>query len=119
MNKLRQLITECLPEATEKSSYGAPFYTRNRMICFIWPKSLGWGPKRKNSESFVVTLGFCQGNKMSNEEGLLHSDGRKQVYCMYFQSLKEIDDAQIRALLFEAWMIDEEFKRRKPKKKSS
>lgn len=115
MRKLRKLIVECLPYATEKHNYGAPFYVHHRMICFIWPQSLGWGPKRKSGESFMVALGFCQGNKMANEQGLLHADGRKQVYCMYFNSLSEIDEAQVRALLYEASIIDEEFGRQRKK----
>ena len=63
----------------------------------------------------MVALGFCQGNKMANEQGLLHADGRKQVYCMYFNSLSEIDEAQVRALLYEASIIDEEFGRQRKK----
>ena len=46
---------------------------------------------------------------MSNEDGLLLAEGRKQVYVMYFKELDAIDEAQVRALLFEAAMIDEQF----------
>ena len=37
---LRDLIKETLPEATEKLSWGAPFYSGRRNICFIWPASI-------------------------------------------------------------------------------
>jgi hypothetical protein len=113
MKRLRELITECLPKATEKVSYGVPFYSRNRMICFIWPPSIYWGPKKQwnDKKEKGVTLGFCQGNLMSNEDGALLAEGRKQVHCMYFNSLSEINDEQVRALLFEAEMIDEGFKK--------
>ena len=47
MKKLRSFIKECLPKATEKNSYGAPFYSHHRMICFIWPPSVRWGPKKE------------------------------------------------------------------------
>ena len=117
VNHLRSLILECLPTATEKNSYGVPFYTRHRMICFIWPPSISWGPKRESLNKKGVTLGFNQGNLMSNEDGVLLAEGRKQVYCMYFNSLKEINDEQIRALLFEAEMIDQEFGKKKKRKK--
>jgi hypothetical protein len=119
MTKLRSLILNCLPKATEKITYGVPFYTHNRMICFIWPPSIRWGPRKEPVKELRVTLGFCQGNLMSNEDGALLSEGRKQVYYMYFSSLKEINDEQIRALLFEAEMIDDGFKKNKritPKK---
>lgn len=118
MKKLRSLVLECLPKATEKLSYGAPFYTRNRMICFIWPPSLYWSPKQKPGKHHYkgVSFGFCYGNLMSNDRGVLLSEGRKQVYCMYFKSLEEIDEALIRSLLFEAELLDESFaKKRKSK----
>ena len=118
VQRLRVLILECLPKATEKITYGVPFYTHNRMICFIWPPSVYWEPEkqRKDLKEKGVTLGFCQGNKMSNHDGVLLVEGRKQVYCMYFKSLEEIDDAQIRSLLFEAEIVDDGFKKKRKKK---
>lgn len=120
VRRLRVLIQECLPKALEepKYGYGVPFYTRNRMICFIWPSSIYWGLKRKQEtrRSKLVTLGFCQGYLMGNEDRLLQSEGRKQVYCMYINSLAEIKEAQIRAMLFEADMIDQGFGQKRTKK---
>jgi hypothetical protein len=113
MKKLRSLIVECLPKAIEKINYGVPFYTHNRMICFIWPPSIRWGPRKKPVKELRVTLGFCQGNLMANDDGALLAEGRKQVYCMYFSSLKEINDEQIRALLFEAELVDDSFRKKK------
>jgi hypothetical protein len=60
-----------------------------------------------------VSLGFCQGNLMSNEDGILKAEGRKQVYVMYFRSLNDIEENSIRALLFEANLIDDAFGERK------
>jgi len=117
VKRLRNLILEVLPKAIEKNSYGVPFYSRNRMICFIWPPSIYWGPKKSEYGNKGVTLGFCQGNLFSNDDGVLLSEGRKKVYCMYFNSVKDIDENQLRALLYEAEMIDEQFKSKKSKKK--
>lgn len=118
MDKLRSLILECLPRATEKISYGVPFYTHHRMICFIWPPSAYGAPKLKNVQNeHRIGFGFCQGNLMSNEDGALLAEGRKQVYCMYFTSPGEINEEQIRALLYEAELIDESFQKKKTKKK--
>lgn len=50
---------------------------------------------------------------MSNEEGHLLAEGRKQVYCMYFHKPGDINEQLIRSLLFEAGMIDESFHRKK------
>ena len=52
---------------------------------------------------------------MSNEDGVLLAEGRKQIYCMYFHKPEEINDQQIRSLLFEAGMIDEGFAKKKKK----
>jgi hypothetical protein len=113
VKRLRLLVTECLPKAAEKAYYGegVPFYSHYRQICFIWPASVFWGPKRtlETQKAKGVSLGFCQGNLMSNEDGALKAEGRKQVYVMYFHSLKEINENQVRALLFEAGMIDDSF----------
>lgn len=114
MNRLRALVHECLPTAIEKAYYdeGYPFYSHHRLICFIWPPSSRMAPKRVQ-EAKAVTLGFCQGYLMSNQDKVLQSEGRKQVYVMYFHSLDEVDDDQIRALLYEADMIDQTFKKKK------
>ena len=73
----------------------------------------------EEQQSKGVTLGFCQGNRMANEDGALIAEGRKQFYYMYFKSLKDVNDEQVRALLFEAGLVDESFKKKsKPRKKS-
>ena len=106
-NRLRALVAECIPKAEEKSYYdwAVPFYKHNRLICFIWP-----------TPPNGVTLGFQYGNLMSNEDGALLAEGRKQVYVLYIRSMKELNEKQVRALLYEASMIDEEFGKRKSKK---
>ena len=119
VKRLRSLIVECLPAATEKEYYGegVPFYSHHRQICFIWPASVFWGPKRtlEIQKGKGVSLGFCQGNLMSNEHGVLKAEGRKQVYVMYFHSIKDINDEQVRSLLFEAGLIDDTFGHEKKK----
>jgi len=113
VRRLRVLVLECLPTAMEKNTYGAPFYVHHKMICFIWPPSLNWGGKKRTLQERGVSLGFCQGHLMLNDDGALLAEGRKQMYCMYFKSLKEINEAQIRALLFEADLIDQSFSKKK------
>lgn len=48
---------------------------------------------------------------MANENGALKAEGRKQVYCMYFNSPNDIDEKEIRSLLFEAGLIDDGFQK--------
>lgn len=121
VKRLRMLIHECLPFATERGYYDmdVPFYRRHRLICFIWPASVSWESKTSDDtrREKGVTLGFNQGNLMSNENGILKAEGRKQVYVMRFRSLKDINDDQVRALLFEAGMIDDMFGKKKKQNK--
>jgi hypothetical protein len=117
VKRLRALVAECIPQATEKvyDDVVMPFYRRNRLICFILPPSAlcerNTGPKKQEPNG--VALGFNQGNLMSNDDGMLLAEGRKQVYMMYFKKLADIDDHKVRALLFEAAMIDEQFAKNK------
>ena len=113
VKRLRALVLECLPKASEKNTYGAPFYSHHRMICFIWPPSLNWGDKKYTLLERGVTLGFCQGNLMSNEDGALLAENRKQMYCVYYRSLKDINESQVRSWLYESELIDESFAKRK------
>lgn len=117
VKRLRALVTECIPNATEKAYDGQvmPFYSRNRLICFIWPPSMVWevNTTLEKQKAKGVALGFSQGKLMSNEDGVLLAEGRKQVYMMYFKKPDDIDDNQIRALLFEAALIDEQFGKKK------
>lgn len=114
VKRLRGLVLECLPLATEKSYYGlgVPYYSRHRQICYIFPTSALYGAEDTKHEK-SVTLGFCQGNRMSNEDGVLKAEGRRQVRVMYFNAVRDIKDDQVRALLFEAGMIDESFIRKR------
>lgn len=118
--RLRELVQECLPKATEKCYYGEgiPFYRNNRLICFIWPSSVYWGPKRNadTQKNKGVSLGFNQGYLMTNDEGLLQFEKRKQVGVVSIHSLQSLDEIQIKSLLFEAGLIDDGFRK---KKKSS
>lgn len=121
VNRLRALVAECVPKATELAYYGlgVPFYRHNKLICFIWPPSVYWDPRGKRKEPANpkgVGLGFNQGNMMSNEDGALLAEGRKQVYILYIKSMKDLDESQVRALLFEAAMLDDEFAKKKKKK---
>ena len=48
---------------------------------------------------------------MSNENNLLKAERRKQVSVMYFYTLRDIREDEVRALLFEASMIDDSFRK--------
>jgi len=117
VRRLRALVVECLPQATEKMYDGQvmPFYTRHKLICFILPPSATMEPGVRNAQQQAkgTALGFNQGYLMSNEDRVLQAEGRKQVYMMYFKKLEDIDEHRVRALLYEAAMIDEQFTKKK------
>jgi hypothetical protein len=100
---LREIILGCSPDLTEKLSYKVPFYYRYARICFIWPGSLPWGKEKKEG----VLLGFCKGHLLSNEQGLLAMEGRKEVSMVTLFSPKEINEAIIREIVNEAIIVDE------------
>lgn len=113
VKRLRSLILECIPKASELvyEDSDFPFYRHNKLICYICPASVSWGsrPSSNTQNEKGTSLGFNQGYLMSNEDGTLVAEGRKQVYVMYFKSLKDLDENKVRARLFEAAMIDDQF----------
>jgi hypothetical protein len=98
---LRNLVFECLPGCTEKLAYNVPFYYRYSRICFIWPAAVPWGAITSG-----VQIGFCKGTLLS-DTAYLTADGRRSVLVKRFDSPKEIDTGRLRALLYEAALIDE------------
>lgn len=103
---LRMVILEASPRFREKLAYGVPYFYLNRRVCFLWPASAPMGPSHAK-----VIMGFCYGNKLSNEHGLLLKEGRKQVYMLPISSLEEINLPALRETIQEAILVDEMFKK--------
>jgi uncharacterized protein YdhG (YjbR/CyaY superfamily) len=114
--RLRSLILGTDPRLQEKLSYGVPYFFHHRRICFLWPASLFPCGSKPNPVDVKVILGLCYGNLLSNEQGLLIADNRKQVYLINFTSAKEIDDRLITEIIQEAIMVDDEFGNKKKKR---
>ena len=102
VSKLRTLLFEVEPGFREKLSYGVPYYSRHRRVCFIWPASAPLGPTNAK-----VSFGFCYANLLSNAQGILRSEGRKQVYIVRYSSIKEIDETMLREIINEAILVDD------------
>lgn len=111
VDKLRKLIFDCAPEATEKLSFNVPFYKQRRNFCFIWPASVLWG---KQKTYHGVRLGFTNGYLMTDENDFLEKGNRKQVYWHDFPSIREIDGRLVNSYIFEALSIDDSLYRNKP-----
>lgn len=99
--RLRQIILNAAPDFEEKFSYGVPYYFRHRRVICIWPASAKAGPPRG------VFLGFCRGNLMSNEQGIIEMGNRKKFGLIRFFNVKEIQEGVLIELIHEAIMVDE------------
>ncbi len=85
------------PEIICKIRYKIPFYYRKSWICYL-------NPVRKKD---AIELAFVRGNELSNEQGLLESKGRKQVFGITFSSVEEIPQRALLELIQEAILLDE------------
>ncbi len=98
MLHLHHLIAS-FPELTGKIRYKIPFYYRKSWICYLNPLKDGG-----------VELAFPRGNELSNEQGLLQANGRRQVRGAVFYDTNEITDETLLEILSEAVLLDEEVK---------
>ena len=92
---LNDLIVS-FPGIVVKKKYNLPFYYRKSWICYLSPV--------KGSK---VELAFTRGNELSNEQGLLDSKGRKQVYSILFSDVNDIPAIVVQEILNEAILLDE------------
>jgi uncharacterized protein YdhG (YjbR/CyaY superfamily) len=114
LKRLRSIILDTDPHLQERVSYGVPYFFHHRRICFLWPASLiPCGYSKPVEEK--VTLGLCYGNLLSNDQGLLLADNRKQVYVIRFSDVTQIDEQAIREIIQEAILVDEQFGKKKKK----
>lgn len=104
VERLRDILLDCIPDCVEKLSYNVPYYSVRKKICFIWPGAVFWGSKRSYEG---VRLGFVYGNLMHDDIDYLEKSDRKQVYYKTFTSTDEIDEDLLRAYFMDAALIDE------------
>jgi hypothetical protein len=81
---------------TDKIRFKIPFYYGRSWICYLNPTKDG-----------KIELAFVRGNELSNEQGILDSKGRKQVYGIEFGKVSDIPIQQINEILQEAVLLDE------------
>lgn len=105
--RLRHIVLQSAPDFEELFSYGVPYYFRNRRVCCIWPASAKGGPRRG------VFLGFCQGNLLSNEQGIIEMGDRKRFGLIRYFDVKEIKEEPILEILQEAILVDDTLRKLK------
>lgn len=80
----------------DKMRYKIPFYFGRSWICYLNPTRDG-----------QVEFAFTRGNELSNNQGLLDSKGRKQVYSIELRKVSEIPIRQLNEIVQEAIVLDE------------
>ena len=104
--RLRAIILSAA-DFEEKLKYGVPYYLRHRAVTCIWPPGV-WGGARRG-----VFIGFCRGNLLSNEQGIIEMGNRKRFGLIRYYDVKEIEEEPLLEILHEAIMVDEEVAREK------
>ncbi|MCG6151415.1 DUF1801 domain-containing protein [Leptospira bandrabouensis] len=92
----------------ERISYSVLYYFQNSRVCFIWPASIKPGPKSG------VQFGFCNGYLLYDPNQKLEKENRKQVYCLTFHSVTEINEYELNNFIKNALEVDQSiFKKKK------
>ncbi len=81
---------------TDKITFNNPCYYKKSWICYLKPLKTG-----------AIELAFLRGNELSNDQGLLMSNGRKQLRSIEITDLKVAPLEVIREILMEAIYLDE------------
>ena len=111
--RLRAIILNAVPDFEEKFFYGVPYYFRHRPVTCIWPAGVWGGPKKG------VFIGFCRGNLLSNEQGIVEMGNRKRFGLIRYFDVKEIREDPLIEILHEAIIVDEQVANEKQKRKSN
>ena len=118
VSRIRNLILDCDPRIGERLSYGVPYFFHHRAICFLWPISKqppNYPPPAPDREK--VSFGFCYGNLLSNDQGLLLLENRKQESINKIYRPKDIQEQKFREIILEAIIMDDEFAKQKKSKR--
>lgn len=104
MTILRSWVLDLGPHTTEKISYTVPYFYFFGQVCYLHP------------DADSVELCFAKGYRLSDEQKILQSKGRKQVRSLAFHSVAETEEweEEVRRLLNEAAILNEyQFKKRR------
>ncbi|MEM9858188.1 MAG: DUF1801 domain-containing protein [Bacteroidota bacterium] len=83
-------------ELLPKIRFRIPFYYRRSWICYLNP-----------TKRATIEFCFLRGNELSNEQGLLNTNGRKQVAGIEIETLTNLPESELREVIHEALLLDE------------
>lgn len=101
---LRRIVTDCMPNCSEKLMFNIPSYKQHYSVCFIWPSAVKWGKVPREG----VRFGFMRGDLLNDDGTYLQRDGRKQVYCRDFFGVNDVDIDLLKSYIYEAAAVDEQ-----------
>lgn len=85
-----------LPFVSSKIRFHIPFYRyKKNWFCYLSPKKNG-----------TIEFVFLKGYKLSNEQGILEANGRKQVAGIIFDTIEEGKIASLKEVVQEAFLLD-------------
>ena len=88
--KLRSIILSTALGMQEELKWKIPFYSFYGPLCYI------------NCQSGRLSLGFYRGAELMDESGILSSGELKQVRHIFFDSDKELPEAELKEIIFQA-----------------
>lgn len=81
---------------TAKITFKNPCYYGKSWICYLKP-----------TKQNTVELAFFRGNELSNNQGLLKSNGRKQLLSVDIDNLEDVPQNILKEIFHEAILLDE------------
>ncbi|MEM1321397.1 MAG: DUF1801 domain-containing protein [Bacteroidota bacterium] len=93
---LHHLILSLIPQVEQSIKWSLPFYKYHGMLGYINPRQTH------------VNLCFTYGIHLSNEQGLLQVEGRKQIRCIHFHSIEEVYRETVSEVILEAALLNEQ-----------
>lgn len=80
---------------TCKITFNTPCYYGKSWVCYL-------KPIKENK----IELAFFRGNELSNNQGLLKSNGRKQLLSIDIENLESVPHQTLNEILHEAILLD-------------
>jgi hypothetical protein len=105
--RIRNIILNTAPGIEEKIRYGIPFFDYFGWMCYLSPL--------KNNKG--VYIAFLRGFELSNEQGILETNGRVMVKSITYTHAKQIDETPLREIIQEALLLNQEHHQQKKKQK--
>ncbi len=94
VEKLRQLMREAAPDASEEIAYRIPMWRRRRIFVFL-------NPTKKD-----ITFGFARGREFEDKYGLLRGVGKASMH-LKFKTAADVKPAVVRYYIEQALKLDD------------